>query len=64
MVWEMADVQLYDAELGAMILSSKWLSMLASTYPGGCIAIMTNRVMDPGNGQELLDRMEVKDPCD
>ncbi len=30
-VWEMVNVQLYDPELGAMIMSSKWLSMLALT---------------------------------
>ncbi len=62
--WEMANVQLYDPELGAMLLSSKWLSMLALTcMGGGHVAITTNRALDPGNGWKLLDMMEVKNPC-
>ncbi len=40
-VRETANVQLYDPELGTMILSSKWSSMLTLTYPGGCVAITT-----------------------
>jgi hypothetical protein len=34
-VGETVNVQLYDPELGAMILSSKWSSMLALTCLGG-----------------------------
>ncbi len=63
LVWDRSNVQLYNHELGAMILSSNWLSTLALMCPGGCVVIMTNRVLDPNNRWKLLDRMEVKNPC-
>ena len=45
-----------------MILSSKWSSTLASTCPEGCVAITTDRALDPDYGWKLLDRMEVENP--
>ena len=61
-VWETSKVRPYDPTLGAMVLSSKWSSALASTCRDGCVAITTDRVLDPNDGWKLLDRMEVENP--
>ena len=61
-VWETSKVRPFDPELGAMVLSSKWSSTLASTCKEGCVAITTDRVLDPNDGWKLMDRMEVDNP--
>ncbi|KAL3815775.1 hypothetical protein ACHAXA_001669 [Cyclostephanos tholiformis] len=62
-VWETSKIRPYDTNLGAMVLSSKWSRTLASTCKDGCVAITTDRVLDPEAGWKLLDRMEVNNPC-
>ena len=62
-VWETSKIRPYDTNLGAMVLSSKWSRTLASTCKDGCIAITTDRVLDPEDGWRLLDRMEVDNPA-
>jgi hypothetical protein len=62
-VWETSKVRPFDPELGAMVLSSKWSSTLASTCKEGCVAVTTDRALDPNDGWKLLDRMEVENPC-
>lgn len=61
-VWETSKIRPYDTNLCAMVLSSKWSRTLASTCKEGCIAITTDRVLDPEDGWKLLDRMEVDNP--
>lgn len=59
-VWETSR---FDPELGAMILSSKWSNKLASACSDGCVAITTDRALDPNDGWKLVDRLEVENPC-
>ena len=58
-VWETSR---FDPVLGALILSSKWSNTLASACSNGCVAITTDRVLDPNDGWKLVDRIEVENP--
>ena len=62
-VWETNAVQPFHPELGAMILSEKWSKTLASICPNGCVAITTDRALNPDDGWRLLDRMDVENPA-
>ena len=61
-VWETNPARPFDPELGAMMLSPKWSETLASLCPDGCVAVTTDRALDPENGWRLLDRMDVENP--
>lgn len=58
-VWETSR---FDPGLGAMILSSKWSNTLASACSNGCVAITTDRALDPNDGWKLVDSLEVENP--
>ena len=49
----------FHPEIGAMILGSDWSRLLSQSCRSGCIAITTDRALDPAYGWKLLDRMEV-----
>ena len=61
-VWETDPLQPFNEELGAMILSPKWSKTLASTCHNGCVAVTTDRALNPDDGWILVDRMDVENP--
>ena len=61
-VWETNAAQPFHPEMGAMILSPKWSATLAELCPKGCVAITTDRALDPNDGWKLMDRMDVENP--
>jgi hypothetical protein len=61
-VWETDIAQPFNPDLQAMILSPKWSQTLASLCPNGCIAVTTDRALNPQDGWRLLDSMEVENP--
>ena len=61
-VWETDSLQPFNEELGAMILSPKWSKTLASTCHNGCVAVTTDRALNPDDGWILVDRMDVENP--
>ena len=61
-VWETNPVQSFNPELQAMILSPKWSLTLAEICTNGCVAITTDRALNPEDGWRLLHRMEVDNP--
>ena len=52
----------FSPELGAMILDPEWNSLLSTTCRKGCVAITTDRALDPSFGWELVDRLDVENP--
>ena len=44
------------------MLSPKWSETLALLCPDGCVAVTTDRALDPENGWRLLDRMDGENP--
>jgi hypothetical protein len=61
-VWETDSLQPFNKELGAMVLSPKWSKTLASTCHNGCVAVTTDRALNPDDGWILVDRMDVENP--
>ena len=61
-VWSTSIVQPFNTDLGTMVLSSKWSKHLAQTCKGGCVAITTDRILNPEHGWKLVDRIEVENP--
>ncbi|KAL7487139.1 hypothetical protein ACHAW6_012740 [Cyclotella cf. meneghiniana] len=61
-VWETDPSRAFDPELQAMILSPKWSQTLASLCPSGCMAVTTDRALNPQDGWRFLERMEVENP--
>jgi len=61
-VWETDPIRPFDPELGAMVLSSKWSQTLASSCRNGCVAITTDRALDPKDGWRLMERIDVENP--
>jgi hypothetical protein len=49
----------FSEELGAMILDQQWSELLANLCRKGCVVITTDRVLDPRDGWQLLDRLDV-----
>jgi hypothetical protein len=52
----------FDPEVGAMILDAEWSETLGNACRPGCVAITTDRVLDPRCGWRLLDRIDVENP--
>ena len=52
----------FNVGLGALVLRPEWSQMLASKCQEGCIAITTDRALDPQYGWELIDRLDVENP--
>ena len=61
-VWETNSIQPFNPELGCLILSPKWSSTLAEVCSNGCVAITTDRALNPQDGWRLVDRMDVENP--
>ncbi|KAL9184770.1 hypothetical protein ACHAXT_012740 [Thalassiosira profunda] len=61
-VWETNPSRPFDPELGAMVLSPKWSKAFSELCPEGCVAITTDRALDPQDGWRLVDRMDVENP--
>ena len=49
----------FSPALGAMVLGPEWSRMLGENCPTGCVAITTDRALDPSHGWNLVDRMDV-----
>ncbi|KAL7466683.1 hypothetical protein ACHAXS_006977 [Conticribra weissflogii] len=61
-VWETDSMQPFHPDMQAMILSPKWSETLASLCPRGCVAITTDRALNPEHGWRLVDRLDVENP--
>ena len=49
----------FSEELGAMIMDRSWSGLLAGSCRKGCVVVTTDRALDPREGWQLLDRMDV-----
>lgn len=61
-VWETDSLNPFNPDLQAMVLSSKWSSTLAESCKSGCVAVTTDRALNPDDGWRLLDRIDVDNP--
>lgn len=52
----------FSPELGALILDREWSEFLGESCSPGCVAITTDRALDPAYGWDLVDRMDVENP--
>ena len=59
-VFETNTITPYNPQLQAMILAPKWSRTLAQLCPRGCVAITTDRALNPEDGWRFLDRIEVE----
>jgi hypothetical protein len=50
----------FSPELGALLLDPEWSSLLSESCKPGCVAITTDRALDPACGWELVDRLDVE----
>jgi len=50
----------FSPALGALLLDPEWSALLSNTCTAGCIAITTDRALDPACGWDLLDRLDVE----
>ena len=50
----------FSPEVGALILDSEWSDLLSKACKPGCIAITTDRALDPLCGWKLLERIDVE----
>jgi hypothetical protein len=52
----------FSPELSALILDAEWSELLGRTCRPGCVAITTDRALDPMYGWQLLQRIDVDNP--
>jgi hypothetical protein len=52
----------FSPELGALILDSEWSELLSCYCKPGCVAVTTDRALDPLYGWKLVDRLDVENP--
>jgi len=52
----------FSPEMGALILDPEWSGFLGQRCQQGCVAITTDRALDPRCGWKLLERIEVGNP--
>jgi hypothetical protein len=50
----------FSEEWGAMILGQEWSGLLSKTCPTGCVVVTTDRALDPDDGWDLVDRLDVE----
>jgi hypothetical protein len=50
----------FNPDLGAVILGAEWSQLLSESCKAGCIAITTDRALDPAYGWKLIDRLDVE----
>ncbi len=49
-------------DLGALVLDPEWSALLSQICSVGCVAVTTDRALDPVFNWELVDRLDVKNP--
>lgn len=52
----------FSPDLGALLLGPEWSQLLGENCKNGCIAVTTDRALDPRYGWDLVDRLEVENP--
>ena len=52
----------FDPEVGALILDTEWSNMLGNECQNGCVAITTDRALDPRCGWKLRKQIDVVNP--
>lgn len=52
----------FSPELSALILDEEWSERLGQTCRPGCVAITTDRALDPNYGWKLLQQVDVENP--
>lgn len=52
--------KVFSPELGALILGPEWSQLLGESCKDGCMAITTDRALDPAYGWQLVDRLDVE----
>ena len=52
----------WNVELSARVLGPEWSEMLAQACRPGCVAITTDRALDPSHGWDLVERRDVANP--
>jgi hypothetical protein len=52
----------FDPIIGALVLDPVWSYTLSESCPSGCVAVTTDRALDPVYGWELLERINVDNP--
>lgn len=62
-VFETNSITPFNSQIQAMLLAPKWSRTLAQSCPRGCVAITTDRALNPEDGWELSDRIEVANPA-
>ena len=50
----------FSEQMGAMIIGQQWSGLLSRSCPNGCIVITTDRALDPNDGWELIERLDVE----
>jgi hypothetical protein len=53
---------IFSPDVGALILDAEWSEWLSNNCRQGCIAITTDRALDPTYGWKLLKRINVDNP--
>jgi len=59
-VWE-AETD-FNPEISAMLLHEKWSKSLANACSNGCLAVTTDRALNPIHGWKLVERIDVRNP--
>lgn len=52
----------FSPEISALILDKEWSQLLSQCCKNGCVAITTDRALDPKYGWEMVERMDVENP--
>lgn len=52
--------KIFSPEVGALLLGPEWSQMLGESCKKGCVAITTDRALDPAFGWELVDQLDVE----
>ena len=58
-VWPASD---FSPDIGAYILDSEWSTLLANACNDGCVIITTDRALNPDDGFQIVDRLDVDNP--
>lgn len=49
-------------EISALVLDAEWSCLLSQSCKNGCVAITTDRALDPKYGWKLVNRLDVENP--
>lgn len=50
----------FSEEWGAMLLGQEWSGLLSKECPIGCVVVTTDRALDPNDGWNLVDQLDVE----